>query len=58
MTTLELSNAESSANIARRNKNHPNRPVMYASVRGSVGVVKRCGVGLNSMSWPVSRKAV
>src|SRR5271169_1825331 len=39
-------------------RDQPKRPVMYASVRGSLGVVKRCGVGLNSTSWPVRRKAV
>src|SRR5260370_2388426 len=37
---------------------HPNRPVMYASVRGSPGVVNNCGVGLNSINCPVSRNAV
>jgi hypothetical protein len=37
---------------------HPNLPVIYASVRGSPGVVKRCGVGLNSIIWPVRMKAV
>jgi hypothetical protein len=39
-------------------RTQPKRPVMYASVRGSPGVVKSCGVGLNSMSWPIRRKAV
>src|SRR3984893_6439882 len=37
---------------------HPNRPVMYASVRGSLGVVNNCGVGLNSIICPVSKNAV
>src|SRR5882724_9728421 len=31
---------------------------MYASVRGSVGVVNNCGVGLNSTISPTSRNAV
>src|SRR3954469_12740866 len=37
---------------------HPNLPVMYASVRGSLGIVNICGVGLNSTSSPFSMKAV
>jgi hypothetical protein len=40
------------------NESHPNLPVIYASVRGSPGVVKRCGVVLNSIIWPVRMKAV
>src|SRR5260370_17251475 len=37
---------------------HPNRPVMYASVRGSPGVVNNCGYGLNSINCPVTKNAV
>jgi hypothetical protein len=40
------------------NESHPNLPVIYASVRGSEGVVNRCGVGLNSITCPVRMKAV
>jgi hypothetical protein len=40
------------------NESHPNLPVIYASVRGSPGVVNRCGVGLNSIICPVRMKAV
>jgi hypothetical protein len=43
----------------RSNKqSHPNLPVIYASVRGSPGVVNRCGVGLNSITCPVRMNAV
>ena len=31
---------------------------MYASVRGSAGIVNSCGVALNSTSCPFKRKAV
>src|SRR6266576_2071516 len=37
---------------------HPKRPVMYASVRGSEGVVNICPVGENSISSPFSMNAV
>src|SRR6202521_1272705 len=37
---------------------HPKRPVMYASVRGSDGVVNICPVGENSIKSPFSMKAV
>src|ERR1700747_2969320 len=36
----------------------PKRPVIYASVRASPGVVNNCGVGLNSINCPISRNAV
>src|SRR5260370_18200477 len=39
-------------------QSHPKRPVIYASVRASPGVVNNCGVGLNSINCPVSRNAV
>ena len=42
----------------KRQMSQPKRPVIYASVRASLGVVNRCGVGLNSISCPVSRNAV
>ena len=37
---------------------HPNRPVMYASVRGSVGVVNSLDVSLCSINLPSSMNAV
>src|SRR6266404_796020 len=37
---------------------HPKRPVMYASVRGSEGVVNICPVGENSISSPFNMNAV
>src|SRR6202030_3601186 len=37
---------------------HPKRPVIYASVRGSEGVVNMCPVGENSIRSPFSMKAV
>src|SRR6266550_5028299 len=37
---------------------HPKRPVMYASVRGSEGVVNICPVGENSIRSPFSMNAV
>src|SRR5260370_14865829 len=39
-------------------QSHPKRPVIYASVRASPGVVNNCGVGLNSINCPNSRNAV
>jgi len=48
-----------SASRSRKNQNHPTphpkRPVMYASVRGSLGVVNNCGVALNSIICPSAR---
>src|SRR5579863_10113311 len=37
---------------------HPKRPVMYASVLGSEGVVNICPVGENSIRSPFSMNAV
>src|SRR5258707_13634875 len=39
-------------------QSHPKRPVIYASVRASPGVVNNCGLGLNSITCPVSRDTV
>src|SRR6185437_10961720 len=44
--------------MRRHGLTHPNRPVMYASVRGSEGVVNSRSVGANSTSWPARNNAV
>src|SRR5580658_7882897 len=42
----------------KRMASHPKRPVMYASVRGSFGVVNSLDVSLCSISFPSSMNAV
>jgi len=44
--TLAIPRAKrGAAGIATGRRSHPNRPVMYASVRGSEGIVNICRVG-------------
>src|SRR5215218_9118996 len=43
---------------SRRRRRHPNRPVIYASVRESEGVVNSAWVGASSTSSPASMNAV